>query len=271
LAELVAGVARRGGPATPPIQTLPSLVPAGTLGRPSAPDAVVLGVSGPYAQPLEMRLGPGDHLLVLGNSRSGRSGLLRAITRGLPPHDVRTWVIDPRRSLSGSAVAGVFRGATSAGETAELVRELAASAAGGHGPAARDVLIVDDLELVTGRTNSAVLQPLLELLPFAADIGLSVVCARRLSGYARGAYEPFFAGFLELCDCAVVLSGDPAEGPVIGGVRPRRLPAGRGQFVRHGEPAGEVQVAWQAAAGADDRPAAAEPKRAYAAFRHAGM
>ena len=113
--------------------------------------------------------------------------------------------------------------------------------------------------------------PLLDLLPFAAEHRLSVVCARRLSGYARGAYEPFFAGFLELCDNAVVLSGDPAEGPVIGGVRPRRLPAGRGQFVSRGEPAGEIQVAWLAPDDARDRPETAPPNRIYAAIRHGGV
>ncbi len=88
------------------------------------------------------------------------------------------------------------------------------------------------------------LVPLLDVLPYAADVGLSLVIARRLSGYARAAYEPFFSGLLELCDTAVVLSGDPSEGPVIGGVRPRRQPPGRGQLVVRGEPSGELQTAW---------------------------
>jgi S-DNA-T family DNA segregation ATPase FtsK/SpoIIIE len=268
LSELVSSIARRGGPPIPPIQLLPSLVPAATLGRAATPDGVVLGVWGPYAQPLEMRLGPGDHLLMLGNSRTGRSGLLRAVAHGLPPYGVRAWVIDPRRSFTGSAGGRVVRRAGSADEAADLVRELASVTAACSDPATRDVLIIDDLELVTGRSNPAALAPLLELLPFAADNRLSVVCTRRLSGYARGAYEPFFAAFLELCDNAIVLSGDPAEGQVFGGVRPRRLPAGRGQFVSGGEPAAEIQVAWLAPDDTHERPEGAPPKRIYAAIHH---
>ncbi len=87
----------------------------------------------------------------------------------------------------------------------------------------------------------------------------------------RGAYEPFFAGFLEFCDTAVVLSGDPAEGPVIGGVRPRRLPAGRGQFVSQGEPAGEIQGAWLAPDDGHESGQAAAPKRIYAAIHHGAV
>ncbi len=249
-AELVAAVARRGGPPTQPIQLLPSVVPAATLGPASGADSVVLGVAGPYVQPFEVGLSAGEHLLVLGNAGTGRSGLLRAIARGLQGRGMRTWVIDPRRSLS-AVTDGAFRRAGGAEEVAELVHDLASCGWVGSGPAERNVLIIDDQELVGGRSGSAVLLPLLDLLPFAADVGLTVVIARRLSGYARGAYEPFFAGFLELCETAVVLSGDPMEGPVIGGVRPRRLPPGRGQLIRRGEPAGEVQVAWLSAAGGD--------------------
>jgi S-DNA-T family DNA segregation ATPase FtsK/SpoIIIE len=261
LSELVASIARLGGPPTPPIQVLPALVPAIALGRPGSQDGVVIGVSGPYAQPLEMRLAAGDHLLVLGNSRTGRSGLLRAISHGIAGSSTastRQWIIDPRRSLLRIAGGQVLRRAGSPDETEALVRELVSRLAERH-PDGRDVLIIDDLELVGGRSSPGLLAPLLDVLPYAADIGLSVVCARRLSGYARGAYEPFFAGFLELCDSAVVLSGDPAEGPVIGGVRPRRLPAGRGLFVRHGEPAGEVHVAWLGDDGPDE-PAAGPPQ-----------
>src|SRR6185437_421439 len=86
-----------------------------------------------------------------------------------------------------------------------LIRELAGRGrtdASGH-----DMLIVDDLEVATGRGGGSAFLPLLDLLPIAADQGLSVVVARRIAGYGRAAYEPFFAGFLEVCENAVVLSG----------------------------------------------------------------
>jgi S-DNA-T family DNA segregation ATPase FtsK/SpoIIIE len=246
LAELVAGIARRGGPATQPIQLLPALVPAQSLPPPSRAGAMVLGVAGPHARPVEIGLAPAQHLLVLGNSGSGRSGLLRSFAASLQEQGARTWLVDPRRSLS--ALAGsAFRRANSADGAAALIEELAAACPHRADPAERNILIVDDQELM-GRGGAGIgpgtLAPLLELLPYAAEVGLSVVVARRLSGFARAAYEPFFASLLELCDTAVVLSGDPAEGPVIGGVRPRRFPPGRGQLVVQGDPRGEVQVAW---------------------------
>jgi S-DNA-T family DNA segregation ATPase FtsK/SpoIIIE len=243
LAEVVARVARRGGPATQPIQLLPALVPARSLPRPSRDGSVVLGLSGPYARPVELGLQPGEHLLVLGNPGSGRSGLLRSIALSLQDGGRPTWFVDPRRSLV--PVAGPACGhATSAEETVALFERLAASREGWTAAGAGDVLFVDDLDLVGRSTAAGSLVQLLEVLPFAADHGLSLVVSRRLSGYARAAYEPFFAGFLELCDSAVVLSGDPAEGPVIGGVRPRRLAPGRGQLVVRGEARGEIQTAW---------------------------
>ena len=244
LSELVTSAARRGGPATQPIQLLPALVPALSLPRPGRPGAVVLGVCGPYARPVEVGLTPGEHLLVLGNAGSGRSGLLRALALSLHDSGARTWLVAPRRSLGGVPGA-TFRRAISTEESVHLVEELLATRRRGADPAGHDVLIVDDQELVGGRGGAAgVLVPLLDVLPYAADVGLSLVIARRLSGYARAAYEPFFSGLLELCDTAVVLSGDPSEGPVIGGVRPRRQPPGRGQLVVRGEPSGELQTAW---------------------------
>ncbi len=244
LAELVASIARRGGPATRPVQLLPAMVSALSLPRPSRPGSVVVGVCGPYARPIEVGLRPGEHFLLLGSPGSGRSGLLRALTRSVHLQSARSWVLDPRRSL-GSAGSTAFRRATTTDETVALVEELVATCRRRTEPAGRDVVIVDDQELVGGRGSAAgALLPLLEVLPYAADLGLSFVVARRLSGYARAAYEPFFAGLLELCDTGVVLSGDPCDGPVIGGVRPRRLGPGRGQLVVRGEPAGELQTAW---------------------------
>jgi S-DNA-T family DNA segregation ATPase FtsK/SpoIIIE len=242
--DLVAAIAHRGGPATPPIQLLPSVVPAASLPPARSADGLVLGVTGPYARPAEIGLPSGEHLLVLGNSASGRSGLLRSIAAGKQRQGARVWVVDPRRSFA--TFPGAFARACTADDMAALIRELVASGERAEA-SSRDLLIIDDLEAATGRGGGAAFLPLLDLLPVAAECGLSVVAARRMAGYGRAAYEPFFAAFLEVCENAVVLSGDPSEGMVIGGVRPRRLPPGRGQLVVRGEPAGELQATWLAA------------------------
>ncbi len=264
LGELVAGIARRGGPAVRPIQLLPALVSARAL-PPTPRHRVTIGVSGSSCDPVDVGLAPGDHLLVLGNSGSGRSGLLRSIGWAAAGWGARPWIIDPRRSLTMPGV-GAYRRAHAPGDIVGLLEELTATclAAGdGQGRAGHresQVLVIDDLEVVAGPRTAAAFDALSELLPFAVDVGLSVVVARRVSGSNRAAFDPFLARLLELCETGVLLSGDPAEGPVIGGLRPRVRPPGRGQLVLGGEPAAEIQSAWleHGSAQQNDRAIAAE-------------
>lgn len=244
LAELISTIARRGGRATRPIQLLPSRVPATALPAPSRRGRLPLAVGGTYGEPVELALAPGEHLIVLGNAASGRSGLLRSVAGFAADEGAALWLIDPRRSLTRSGVHPQRR-ASGPPQTARLVEELVLHLEAKPARSrTQDVLIIDDLELAAGRFGTAPFGPLAELLPFAADLGLSVVVARRVSGSSRAAFDPFFGRLLELCDTCVLLSGDPSEGPVVGGLRPRVRPPGRGQLVVRGEPAGEVQTAW---------------------------
>jgi DNA segregation ATPase FtsK/SpoIIIE, S-DNA-T family len=194
-------------------------------------------------------MAPGNHLLVLGNSGSGRSGLLRSIGWAAAGWGARVWIIDPRRSMTMPGVGG-YRRAHAPGDIVALLEELTATclqAVDDEGRAGRcesQLLVIDDLELAAGPRTTAAFAALSELLPLAVDVGLSVVVARRVSGSSRAAFDPFLARLLELCETGVLLSGDPAEGPVIGGLRPRVRPPGRGQLVLGGEPAAEIQSAW---------------------------
>jgi S-DNA-T family DNA segregation ATPase FtsK/SpoIIIE len=258
LSNLVAAVARRGGPATRPIQLLPEMVPAQSLPMPSRAGLVAMGVCGPYTEAREVPFGPGEHFLVLGNSRSGRSGLLRTVVAAALSQGTRVWLIDPRRSLT-SLGGRSHRHASSPEEVARLVQELVDTCR--EGPSAalnptnipgeaglshevKHLLVIDDLELAEGRDGGMTLAALNELLPFAAVRALTVVVARRVSGSGRAAYNAFYGRFLEFCDSGIVLSGDPAEGPVFGGLRPARRPAGRGELLIHGETIGEIQTGW---------------------------
>jgi S-DNA-T family DNA segregation ATPase FtsK/SpoIIIE len=205
-----------------------------------------MGVCGPYADPAEVPLGPGEQFLVLGNSRSGRSGLLRAIAATAIASGSRVWLIDPRHSLTAVAARGHRHASTPAG-IASLVSELAdAGRRPGLNPpdAPTHLLVIDDLELAEGRDGGAILTQLVDLLPLATELALSIVVARRVSGSGRAAYNAFYGRFLEFCDSGILLSGDPAEGPVFSGVRPRRQPPGRGELVVRGEMVGEIQSAW---------------------------
>jgi S-DNA-T family DNA segregation ATPase FtsK/SpoIIIE len=98
-------------------------------------------------------------------------------------------------------------------------------------------VVVDDYDLVSTSSGNP-LGGLTELLPFARDVGVRFIIARSTAGAGRASYEPFMQRITELGAQGVVLAGDPGEGELLGGVRPRPMPAGRGVFVsrRRGKP-----------------------------------
>ena len=96
----------------------------------------------------------------------------------------------------------------------------------------KDVYVfVDDYDLVASPTMNP-LGPLVELLPYARDVGLHVVIARHSGGAGRAMFDPVLQKLRDLNAAGLLLSGDREEGPLIGAARPSRQPAGRGQLVR---------------------------------------
>lgn len=89
------------------------------------------------------------------------------------------------------------------------------------------------------------LTPLLEYLPQAGDLGLHLVIARRSGGAARSMYEPVLAALHDLGAMGLVMSGDPADTPLIGSIRPRPLPPGRGALITRARGERLIQVAWE--------------------------
>ncbi|MFD0546222.1 hypothetical protein ACFQ1B_28425 [Streptomyces mexicanus] len=70
--------------------------------------------------------------------------------------------------------------------------------------------------------------------------------ARTTAGASRAVYEPFLTRIRELSTHGLILSGDPAEGPLLGYAKARREPPGRGTLVspRHGDR--RIQLAYAA-------------------------
>jgi hypothetical protein len=64
-----------------------------------------------------------------------------------------------------------------------------------------------------------------------------------VAGTARSAFEPLLQRLRELGTPGLVMSGDPQEGPLLGGHKAAPLPAGRGLLVRRRRPPTLVQVA----------------------------
>ena len=88
------------------------------------------------------------------------------------------------------------------------------------------------------------LAPLLEYLPFARDVGLRVIIARSSGGASRSLYEPVMQRMRELGAQGLVLSGDRAEGALLGNISATQLPPGRGYFHTRRRGGQLIQTGW---------------------------
>ncbi|MFH9675523.1 type VII secretion protein EccCa [Streptomyces sp. NPDC017405] len=201
--------------------------------------------------------------LVFGESESGKSNLLRLLIRQLTLRyggdEAKFFVVDNRRSLLDVTPAShlaeyipmsnqmdhhmvalgdlMQRRTPTADVTAQQLRDRS----WWRGP--QVFVVIDDYDLVSTSSGNP-LGGLTEMLPFARDVGVRFIIARSSAGAGRASYEPFMQRMKELGAQGLLLSGDPAEGDILGGVRPRPMPAGRGVFVsrKRGKPL--VQTGW---------------------------
>jgi S-DNA-T family DNA segregation ATPase FtsK/SpoIIIE len=263
-AETVAAVAAAWhGPKAPPVRLLPAVVAYEPPEPSTGGDLCAsIGLAEADLGPVWLDFAAEPHFLLFGDGQSGKSSFLRALATSIAtrysPERARLIIVDYRRSLLGAITSEHLIGyGSAAAQTAELVE----SAAGYltrrlPGP---DVtpqqlrerswwtgpelfVLVDDYDLVaTGPSNP--LLPLLEHLAQARDVGLHLVLTRRSGGAARALYEPMIQRLRELSSPGLVLSGDREEGPLLGTVRPRPMPPGRGLLVTRAEGARLVQLA----------------------------
>ncbi|MGW6360417.1 type VII secretion protein EccCa [Streptomyces sp. NPDC055092] len=195
--------------------------------------------------------------LIFGESESGKSNLLRLLIKRLTERydgdSCKLFVVDNRRALLDvtppSHLAEYIPMSNSMGHhmdaladlmqrrtpTAEVTAQQLRDRSWWRGP--NVFVIIDDYDLVSTSSGNP-LSGLTELLPFARDVGVRFIIARSSAGGGRAAYEPFIQRMKELGAQGLVLAGDPGEGDLIGGVRPRPMPAGRGVFVsrKRGKP-----------------------------------
>jgi S-DNA-T family DNA segregation ATPase FtsK/SpoIIIE len=211
---------------------------------------LLLGVRERDVAPVGLDPDSEPHWLVLGDPGSGRTTALRGyldeVVRTRSSEDAQVVLVDPRRSLLAEVPdAYLLHHLTTAGVAAQVLAELASYLESRlPGPdvtpaqlrdrswwtGAEVHVVVDDHDLVAHGQGS----PLLALEPLlaqAGDVGLHLVVARRCGGAARALYEPVLRTLRDLGAPVLLLSGTPDEGPLAGGVRPCRLPPGRGLLV----------------------------------------
>ncbi|EPH45926.1 putative ESX-4 secretion system protein EccC4 [Streptomyces aurantiacus JA 4570] len=245
--------------AAPRVRLLPRELPAEQLppGHAFPGRGVSFALDESHLEPVFVDFEQDPFFLVFGESEAGKSNLLRLLIQRLTERysgdACKLFVIDNRRSLLDvtpashlaeyvpmsnamehhvDALAQLMQRRTPAPDvTAQQLRDRT----WWSGPTV--FVIVDDYDLVSTSGGNP-LGKLAELLPFARDVGVRFIIARSTAGASRAAYEPFMQRMLELGAQGVVMAGDPGEGDVLGGVRPRPMPAGRGIFVsrKRGKP-----------------------------------
>jgi S-DNA-T family DNA segregation ATPase FtsK/SpoIIIE len=203
-----------------------------------------------------------QHLLILGDNHCGKTTALRTlcreITRTKTAAQARVVIVDFRRSLlgvvesehlAGYAVSVPALERLLTGLRTVLQRRMPPPQATQQQLRTRSwwkgpdlYLVVDDYDLVANAAGNP-LAAIVEYLPYASDLGLHLLVARRSGGAARAMFDPLLAGLRELGCMAFVMSADPEDGPLIGSVRPTPLPPGRGTLVTRGG-AQQVQVSW---------------------------
>jgi S-DNA-T family DNA segregation ATPase FtsK/SpoIIIE len=258
---------RYGGVVAPPITLLPGHVDhlqlveqaGGELGD----GTILLGLESHDLQPLTIDLGRESHLIVLGDNECGKTATLRTVCREIvrtrTPAQARLFIADFRRGLlgvvgsehlGGYAVSAPTFAASLPDVVEVLQRRMPPAEASieqlrnrSWWPGPEVYVVVDDYDLVA-TTSGSTLAPLVEYLPFAVDVGLHVVVARRSTGATRAMFDPLLSGLRDAGAMALIMSGSPDEGAVIGSVRPTPLPPGRGTLVTRSRADQLVQVAW---------------------------
>ncbi|MGW4675446.1 type VII secretion protein EccCa [Streptomyces sp. NPDC004324] len=246
-------------PGAPEVRLLPRELPSEQLptGNSFPHRGVAFALDEDNLEPVYVDFEQDPFFLVYGESESGKSNLLRLLIKQLteryPGDDCKLFVVDNRRSLLDvtpathlaeyipmsnamdhhmAALVDLMQRRT---PTAEVTAQQLRERSWWRGPTV--YVVIDDYDLVSTSSGNP-LSGLTELLPFARDVGVRFIIARSTAGAGRASYEPFMQRMKELGAQGVVLAGDPGEGDVLGGVRPRPMPAGRGVFVsrRRGKP-----------------------------------
>ncbi|TDC22461.1 type VII secretion protein EccCa, partial [Streptomyces sp. 8K308] len=231
------------GPGAPKVRLLPSTWDPATL--PDGP-GVAIGVEGNRLEPVLLVPGEDAGLIVVGDSESGKTGLLRAVARQVvarnTPQQAKLVILDHRMTMlrefegphllgysttlerSMSVVAGLAEGLEKRVPGPDITPEQLRNRSWWTGP--EIYLLVDDYDLVaTSRGNP--LTVLLDFLPHARAMGLHIVVTRQAGGAGRAVLEPVLGRMKELNFPAVLLSVPKDEVP-IWGVKPAQRAKGRG-------------------------------------------
>ncbi|ONI83115.1 secretion protein EccC [Actinosynnema sp. ALI-1.44] len=239
------------GRGAPPVRMLPTQLPATELPAPQREFQVCIGYDEQRLQPVWHDFFTTPHLMVFGDSATGKTNLLRLVLRSIrsrySPDEAKIVLGDTRRDLDQEVPAEYGVGY---GFSADSLFELANQTVGSMAKRVpgQDItsermrkrdwwsgpevfLVVDDYELLGRGGASSPLEPLLSMIPQGVHIGLHLVIARSTSGAMRAMLDPVIRRLWELGTPGVLLSYPKEEGKFLGEAPPRKLPPGRAQLV----------------------------------------
>ncbi|MFJ3189970.1 type VII secretion protein EccCa [Streptomyces halstedii] len=243
----------------PAVRLLPRALPVHELpaGYAQPERGIAFGIDENNLEPVFLDFERDPFFLVFGESESGKSNLLRLIIKQLTEryegNACKFFVIDNRRALldvtPATHLAEYVPMSNNMEHHVDAMYDLMKRRTPSPDVTARELrdrswwsgpmvfVVVDDYDLVSTSSGNP-LAKLTEMLPFARDVGVRFIIARSSAGAGRSLYEPFMQRVMELGAQGMVLSGDPIEGDILGNVRPRPMPPGRGILVtrRRGNP-----------------------------------
>jgi S-DNA-T family DNA segregation ATPase FtsK/SpoIIIE len=254
LDQVAAINARHPGVTAPPVRLLPTnLAPAAVRAVYRGADRIVIGQREEDLAAVELDFAENPLLMVLGDTKSGKTTLLRHIIRTIRDHstpdrvaftvlDRRLHLVDEPLFPDNEYTANVDRVLPAILGLSALIEKRqppaglsAAQLTGWSYEGHTHYLIIDDVDQIPdtpAMTGPFVGQrpwtPLLGLLAQASDLGLRVIVTGRATGSAHALMtSPLLRRFNDLQATTLMLSGNPADGGKIRGQRFDRLPSGR--------------------------------------------
>ncbi|OSC36226.1 type VII secretion protein EccCa [Mycobacterium decipiens] len=254
LDQVAAINARHPGVAAPPVRLLPTnLAPEAVGALYRGRDQVVVGQREEDLAPVVVDFAQNPLLMVFGDSRSGKTTLLRHLIRTIREHstadqvaftvlDRRLHLVDEPLFPDNEYTANLDRVIPAMLGLANLIEsrrppaglsaaELSRWSYQGH----THYLLIDDVDQMPdspAMTGAYIGQrpwtPLIGLLAQAGDLGLRVIVTGRATGSGHALMtSPLLRRFNDLQATTLMLSGNPADSGKIRGQRFARLPAGR--------------------------------------------
>ena len=260
---------RHAGITAPPVRLLPTNLEPAALGPLyGGGDRIVIGQREEDLAAVELDFDQNALLMVLGDTRSGKTTLLRHIIRTIrdnsTPDRVAFTVLDRRLHLvdeplfpDNEYTANIDRVAPAMLGLAALIEQRRPPA--GFTPAQLSgwsfeghthYLIIDDADQIPdtpAMTGPYVGQrpwtPLIGLLAQAGDLGLRVIVTARATGAGHALMtNQLLRRFNDLQATTLMLSGNPVDGGKVRGQRFDRLPAGRGILLTDSDTPTYVQL-----------------------------